>query len=152
MAVNRVLSREIFTCANTTCRKAVARRLVRPISSRASGPSFGSGSSSYSAIIAPSTMPIRIRTLICTAEVPAMPSCWRWVAAQSFMAVRKACRSSGMYGCNRSGTWWREVLRMSIRRISSASGPPVSLRKNEAMPIAARVSAPMISADSTITE
>ncbi|WP_251276879.1 hypothetical protein, partial [Enterobacter hormaechei] len=31
MAVNTVLSSEIFTCANTTWRNAVARRLVRPI-------------------------------------------------------------------------------------------------------------------------
>ncbi len=45
-AVNTVLSSEIFIWANTTWRKATARRVVRPTSSCASGPIFGSGSSS----------------------------------------------------------------------------------------------------------
>lgn len=151
MAVKRVLSREIFTCANTTWRNAVARRLVRPISSCASGPIVGSGSSSYSAIIAPSTMPISTRTPTCTTEVPATPS-WRWCsAAQSFSAARSAGMSSGIYGCSSAGTWWRDELRISISRASSASGPPVSLRKNDATPIPASTSALMMIADSTIT-
>ncbi|MNV11116.1 hypothetical protein D3C71_1016680 [compost metagenome] len=40
---------------------------------------------------------------------------------------------------------------MSINRASSTSGPPVSLRKNEATPMPASTSALMITADSTIT-